>query len=125
MLKPPSFSSKIFPPKSNNPPKLCFTTSPINARKSSSAEVVPVSPEDDSKIEEELQKLHVLQQVGNVSGGIWSKPMIKRKTKIVCTIGPSTNTKEMIWKLAEAGMNVARMNMSHVIMLLIRKLLIW
>lgn len=60
-----------------------------------------------------MQKLHVLQQVGNVSGGIWSKPMIKRKTKIVCTIGPSTNTKEMIWKLAEAGMNVARMNMSH------------
>lgn len=36
-----------------------------------------------------------------------------RKTKIVCTIGPSTSSKEMIWKLAEAGMNVARMNMSH------------
>lgn len=31
----------------------------------------------------------------------------------MCTIGPSTNTKEMIWKLAEAGMNVARLNMSH------------
>jgi Pyruvate kinase, barrel domain len=38
---------------------------------------------------------------------------VTRKTKIVCTIGPSTNTKEMIWKLAEAGMNVARLNMSH------------
>ncbi|OVA04203.1 Pyruvate kinase [Macleaya cordata] len=37
----------------------------------------------------------------------------QRKTKIVCTIGPSTNTREMIWKLAEAGMNVARLNMSH------------
>ncbi|KAF6995363.1 hypothetical protein CFC21_011877 [Triticum aestivum] len=37
----------------------------------------------------------------------------RRKTKIVCTIGPSTNTREMIWKLAETGMNVARMNMSH------------
>ncbi|KDP39506.1 hypothetical protein JCGZ_05072 [Jatropha curcas] len=36
-----------------------------------------------------------------------------RKTKIVCTIGPSTNSREMIWKLAEAGMNVARLNMSH------------
>lgn len=36
-----------------------------------------------------------------------------RKTKIVCTIGPSTSSKEMIWKLAEAGMNVARLNMSH------------
>ncbi|CAM0956118.1 unnamed protein product [Alopecurus aequalis] len=38
---------------------------------------------------------------------------VKRKTKIVCTIGPSTNTREMIWKLAETGMNVARLNMSH------------
>lgn len=36
-----------------------------------------------------------------------------RKTKMVCTIGPSTSTREMIWKLAEAGMNVARLNMSH------------
>ncbi|XP_021908166.1 pyruvate kinase isozyme G, chloroplastic isoform X2 [Carica papaya] len=38
---------------------------------------------------------------------------IWRKTKIVCTIGPSTSSREMIWKLAEAGMNVARLNMSH------------
>ncbi|WOL09548.1 pyruvate kinase isozyme G, chloroplastic-like isoform X2 [Canna indica] len=37
----------------------------------------------------------------------------QRKTKIICTIGPSCNTREMIWKLAEAGMNVARLNMSH------------
>ncbi|KAI4372409.1 hypothetical protein MLD38_010647 [Melastoma candidum] len=36
-----------------------------------------------------------------------------RKTKIVCTIGPSTSSREMIWKLAECGMNVARLNMSH------------
>ncbi|KAK4795732.1 hypothetical protein SAY86_028058 [Trapa natans] len=36
-----------------------------------------------------------------------------RKTKIVCTIGPPTSTREMIWKLAEGGMNVARLNMSH------------
>ncbi|KAL8150565.1 hypothetical protein V2J09_020373 [Rumex salicifolius] len=40
-------------------------------------------------------------------------PDALRKTKIVCTIGPSTSTKEMIWKLAECGMNVARLNMSH------------
>lgn len=45
--------------------------------------------------------------------GLWSKPIVRRKTKIVCTIGPSTNTREKIWKLAEAGMNVARLNMSH------------
>lgn len=54
------------------------------------------------------------QAVPQLSGSsIWSKPTVRRKTKIVCTIGPSTNTKEMIWKLAEAGMNVARLNMSH------------
>lgn len=41
------------------------------------------------------------------------RPSGLRKTKIVCTIGPSTSTREMIWKLAESGMNVARLNMSH------------
>lgn len=37
----------------------------------------------------------------------------QRKTKIVCTIGPSSSSRDMIWKLAETGMNVARLNMSH------------
>ncbi len=36
-----------------------------------------------------------------------------RKTKIICTIGPVTESYEMLEKLAEAGMNVARLNMSH------------
>lgn len=57
-----------------------------------------------------------LRQLGgdtSVGMGMWSKPTVRRKTKIVCTIGPSTNTREMIWKLAESGMNVARLNMSH------------
>lgn len=75
--------------------------------------VVPVSPED-LKEEEKFRYLRSLQEKGDVAAmGVWSKPNVRRKTKIVCTIGPSTNTKEMIWKLAEAGMNVARMNMSH------------
>lgn len=63
--------------------------------------------------EEQFQHLKSIQQAGNGPNGLWSKPNVVRKTKIVCTIGPSTNTKEMIWKLAEAGMNVARLNMSH------------
>ncbi|MGV8171266.1 MAG: pyruvate kinase, partial [Candidatus Woesearchaeota archaeon] len=36
-----------------------------------------------------------------------------RKTKIICTIGPSSNTKDMIEKLFEKGMNIARLNFSH------------
>ncbi|MDX1303447.1 pyruvate kinase PykF [Photobacterium sp.] len=36
-----------------------------------------------------------------------------KKTKIVCTIGPKTESKEMLTKLANAGMNVMRLNFSH------------
>lgn len=36
-----------------------------------------------------------------------------RKTKIICTIGPATESFEMLQKLAHAGMNVVRLNMSH------------
>ena len=36
-----------------------------------------------------------------------------RKTKIVATIGPSSESEEMLEKLVLAGVNVARFNMSH------------
>lgn len=35
------------------------------------------------------------------------------KTKIVCTIGPASDTKEMLVKLVKGGMNVMRLNFSH------------
>ena len=38
---------------------------------------------------------------------------IMRKTKIVCTIGPKTESYEMLKTMAVQGMNIARLNMSH------------
>jgi len=35
------------------------------------------------------------------------------KSKIVCTLGPATESEEMIAKLIKAGMSVARLNFSH------------
>ncbi len=36
-----------------------------------------------------------------------------RKTKIVCTMGPNTNDRELMKKMVEKGMNIARFNFSH------------
>lgn len=36
-----------------------------------------------------------------------------RKTKIVCTIGPASDSLDMLKKLMKKGMNVARLNFSH------------
>src|SRR5947208_12490435 len=36
-----------------------------------------------------------------------------RRTKIVCTLGPATSEPDVIFELASAGMDVARLNFSH------------
>ena len=38
---------------------------------------------------------------------------ISKKTKVICTIGPASETPEMVLRLYEEGMNVMRLNFSH------------
>lgn len=38
---------------------------------------------------------------------------LTKKTKVVCTIGPATNTYEKVKQLVGAGMNIMRINFSH------------
>nr|XP_010924790.1 plastidial pyruvate kinase 2 isoform X2 [Elaeis guineensis] len=116
-IKPSKLPAMFFQGKERRSTKVSSRRSPVVAVASreprAEAIVLPVTPEDVPEEEAKYQHLKSIQQLGEVSQGVWSKPNVRRKTKIVCTIGPSTNTREMIWKLAEAGMNVARLNMSH------------
>ena len=38
---------------------------------------------------------------------------MERKTRIICTIGPASESKEMMRKLVDTGMNIIRLNFSH------------
>ena len=40
--------------------------------------------------------------------------LINKKTNIVATLGPATNSKETLTVLARSGVNVFRINMSHI-----------
>src|ERR1051325_4885834 len=41
------------------------------------------------------------------------QPSAQRKTKIIATLGPATDSPEMLARLIDAGVNVFRLNMSH------------
>ncbi len=48
------------------------------------------------------------------SGNPLGRPStLRRRAKIVCTIGPASNSEEMIRELMKRGMDVARLNFSH------------
>ena len=36
-----------------------------------------------------------------------------KRTKIVCTLGPASDSEEVLTKLVENGLNVCRFNFSH------------
>ena len=46
----------------------------------------------------------------------------RRKTKILATLGPSSNTHEKMRQLFEAGVDVFRINMSHTAHDMLRKM---
>ncbi|KAI8976981.1 pyruvate kinase [Pilobolus umbonatus] len=52
-----------------------------------------------------------LQWIANMDVDV--QPQAARKTSIICTIGPKTNTVEKLTELIDAGMNIVRMNFSH------------
>jgi pyruvate kinase len=48
-----------------------------------------------------------------LDGPLRSPATLRRRAKIVCTIGPASNSEEMICDLMLRGMDVARLNFSH------------
>jgi pyruvate kinase len=50
---------------------------------------------------------------GQGKGFMEGKRLIMRKTKIICTLGPATDSDEVLEALVLEGMNVARLNFSH------------
>jgi len=51
--------------------------------------------------------------MGDIDGDRGAQTARPRRARIVCTLGPATATLEKIVDLVEAGMDVARLNMSH------------
>ena len=48
-----------------------------------------------------------------VSLGILMELIKLPKTKMICTLGPSTSSEDVIIQLITAGMSIARLNFSH------------
>ncbi|CAJ1015561.1 Pyruvate kinase, barrel domain/HpcH/HpaI aldolase/citrate lyase family, putative, partial [Leishmania lindenbergi] len=59
------------------------------------------------------QSLYLPQLAHNLALSIFGSLVSYRATRIVCTIGPSTQSVETLKGLIQSGMSVARMNFSH------------
>lgn len=54
------------------------------------------------------------RRVNDCGRGLAPGPLtMKKRTKIICTIGPSSGEEDVLLAMARAGMNVARLNFSH------------
>src|SRR5262249_38848450 len=51
--------------------------------------------------------------LGIVTGPEARAPAMKRRAKIVCTLGPASSSPAQVRALVDAGMDVARLNFSH------------
>ncbi|CAO2818848.1 unnamed protein product [Amaranthus hypochondriacus] len=94
----PSIQSIRSEPKSSNNIPISVSGAPIVSP------VIPDSPPSSSPLEVDRVSSLELKENGFRS---------TRRTKFVCTIGPSTSDFETIEALALGGMNVARLNMCH------------
>ena len=57
---------------------------------------------------------HLVRTANQAPGRQWrAGVMAFRRTKIICTIGPTTSSFPVLEKMAEAGMDMIRLNMSH------------
>ena len=65
---------------------------------------------DKTEAPELLETMTAQAEAGGKNG---ASPAAERRAKIICTLGPSSNSEAMIRELLGAGMDVARLNFSH------------
>src|ERR1700756_2825180 len=51
--------------------------------------------------------------MSSLKGLDWASTNVPRKAKIVCTLGPASNSEAVLRDLLRLGMDVARLNFSH------------